>query len=819
MADTITFGQWVKQRRKALGLTQSELGNLVACSKVMIIKIEGDERRPSIDLAMLLARSLKIPPAERSAFLILARPDQSLELLSERSAPASRALPRSLNRRIANLPNPPTPLVGRAEEVTTISSLLLDPDVRLVTLTGAGGIGKTRLSLQVATELHEQFVDGAWFVSLAAVEDSDLVIPTIARGLGIKESRDRTIYDALLDYLINKDMLLVLDNFEQVMPAARKIAEILIGTTGLKVLVTSRTVLHISGEYEFIVPPLRFVDVRNAPSRQELEASPAVALFVQRARAVNINFKLTPENYITVAKICARLDGLSLAIELAASHIKFLTPAALLSRLDGSSPEGSSLNLLVGGGHDLPMRQQTMRHAIDWSYNLLNESEQALFRHLAVFSGGCTLDAVTAICSDLGNPTVSVSSSPAAQRTFSARLASLVDQSILRLESTPSGEPRFGMIEALHEYALERLMAHGKEWPLLKRRHAQYFMALAEVAEPGLESAEQETWLSRLEVEHDNFLAALTWSHTSDDQGEIGLKLAGVFWQFWLIRGYINEGLVWFSRLLEQAQSPSKLVLARALNGYGFLNWAWSDSPRAKMLLAESLALFRELDNPHGTAWVLNHLGHVAFSQHQIEEAAGLVRESLALFKKLGSDAHVAWCLLNLGDIVRAQGDEAQATLCYDECLRLFRKVGDPRGMAWVLDHLADHLLHKGPDEGCQKALPLLEESLALFRKVGDKGALAWVMTHQGKFALTQNDLEQAQILLEESLGLFREVSSLRTGAWAAVELGDFALKLGNQDHAAVIFHQALNLFYEVDDPDAIAQLQERLNQIETAKP
>lgn len=810
MTEITTFGQSVKQRRKALGLTQSELGHLVSCSKVMIIKIESDERRPSIQLARLLARYLKIPPGERADFLKLARPDQTLE---ETKGSSSSSANRSGQRRVTNLPNPATPLVGRVDELSTICSLLLDPGIRMVTLTGAGGIGKTRLSIQVANELQEQFFDGAWFVSLAALEDPDLIIPTIARGLGIKESRERTIQDALLDYAANKDMLLVLDNFEQVLPAARKIAELLASTNNLKLLITSRTVLHISGEYEFIVPPLGFVGPDHLSSFEEMENSPAVTLFIQRARAVNTHFKLTPENYMAVAKICARLDGLSLAIELAASHIKFLSPAALLARLDGTSQDGNSLNLLVGGGHDLPIRQQTMRRAIDWSYNLLSESEQALFRRLAIFAGGCTLEAATAVCADIHTETLTAS--PAAQRTLADRLAALVDQSMLRLTATATGEPRYGMIEALREYALERLATHGKEWSILKSRHARYFTSLAETVEPMLDTAEQELWLDRLEVEHDNFMAALNWSYASEDQGQTGLQLAGVFWQFWLIRGYVNEGLSWFTRLIEQAKSPPPRILARALNGFGFLNWAWSDSPRAKSLLLQSLELYRQESDVYGTAWVLNHLGHVAFAQNELENAASLVRESLSLFRQFPTaESHIAWCLLNLGDVVRAQGNENQALEYYQECLQLFRKVGDPRGMAWVLDHLGEHLGRNLQKYDHQQAWVFLEESLGLFRKVGDKGGMAWVLTHQAKVALAQNDFEQANQLMNRGLSLFRKVSAIRTGAWAAMELGDFAWNLENKDQALAIYRESLKLFYEVNDQEGLSQAFNRLKKL-----
>ena len=396
-----TFGQWVRERRKVLSLTQSELGRLVSCSKVMINKIEGNQRRPSVQMTRLLLRYLKINPKQRIPFVRLARPELSEAQIHEIAAPYTHTPGRPASRRASNLPAALTALVGRTQEVAGICSLLLDPDVRLVSLTGAGGMGKTRLALQAATELDEQFADGCRFVPLSALDSPEALIATIARGLGIKEDRDRTLEQALLHWLSDKDILLVLDNFEQIIRAAKKVAELLASTPGLKVLITSRTVLHLSGEYEFVVPPLRFVEAQNSLSSEELVGSPAVALFVQKARAVRADFNLTPENSAVVARICARLDGLPLAIELAASRSKFLSPAALLSRLEGSEPDGP-LDVLSGGAQDMPVRQQTMRRAVDWSYNLLNKDEQDLFRQLAVFVGGCMPEAATSVCWETG---------------------------------------------------------------------------------------------------------------------------------------------------------------------------------------------------------------------------------------------------------------------------------------------------------------------------------------------------------------------------------------------------------------------------------
>jgi predicted ATPase/transcriptional regulator with XRE-family HTH domain len=811
MEATITFGQLVKQRRKALSMTRVELAKLVSCSTVMITKIEGDERQPSIQIARLLARYLKISPKERSTFLNLARPNLSNEQIDEIVSPYSQSLYKSTRLREMKLRTPLTPLIGRAQEVAAICTLLLNPDIRLVTLTGTGGIGKTRLSLQVATELKGQFFHGCWFISLAALEESDLVIPTIARSLGIKEAQAQALDEALMNYLADTDILLVLDNFEQVSAAAEKVADLLAFAPRLKILATSRTVLHLSGEYEFVVPPLKFIDLRNSPPGEELMTSPAMALFVQRAQAVQANFTLNPENIRTVAKICSHLDGLPLAIELAASRIKFLTPAEVLARLEEPSPEGGQLDILAGGARDLPARQKTMRQTIDWSYNLLKEGEQSLFRHLAVFVGGCSPEAATAVCGNMTTDIMPLSLPAPAQHGLADKLGSLVEQSMLWHINTTEGEQRFGMIEALREYALERQVARSKEWRTLRHRHASYFMVLAETAEPSFEGIGQEASLDQLETEHDNLLAALAWCYASEGEAEIGLRLAGALWQFWLIRGYVNEGRVWIARLLERANSVSELTRARALNGAGFLNWVWGDFELAKVLLDEALSIFQELDDKHGTAWVLNHLGHVARSQNKLTLAQDLVEESLSMFRKLGADSNIAWDLLNLGDILQAQNDETQATACFKESRDLFRKVNDHRGMAWVLDRLGQQA-HAHHDH--EQAITLFTESINIFRRIGDKRSAAWVLNHLGKVALVRGDFQQAELLLEESLALFREISWFWEGAWATLDLGDIAWELGDAAQARLLFNKSLELFNEVGNVRGINDTLERLKRL-----
>ncbi|HTX92717.1 MAG TPA: tetratricopeptide repeat protein [Anaerolineales bacterium] len=735
----------MRERRKILGLTQAGLGRLAACSKVMINKIEGGQRHPSLPLAVTLARSLKIPPKDRPAFLSLARPDLTPVQLAELIATFNRPGATPQERRVSGLPIPTLPIVGRAQEVAAIHTLLLDPDVRLVTLTGAGGVGKTRLSIQVALDLCGLFADGCRYVSLAALDASDLLIPTVARGLGIKETRGRTLDDALFYYLSDKDLLLILDNFEQILPAAKKVAEVLEAAPGLKILITSRTVLHLSGEYEFVVPPLRFVDAHNSLSNTDLVDSPAVKLFVQKARTVKADFALTPENAAEVARICAHLDGLPLAIELAASRSKFLSPAGLLARLEGAAPEDGPLDILTGGALDLPARQQAMRRTIDWSYDLLGNDERDLFRELAVFVGGCSAAAVAAVCR----------SDP---RSLDARLASLVDQSMLLLVAHPEGESRYRMLESLRDYALERLARQPGEWAALRSRHAAYFMNLAESNESRFEGSGQVAWLDRLELEHDNLQAALAWCCSSGQDAGTGLRLAAAVWQFWLVRGYVGEGRRWFSRILERTPDAPIQSRARALNGAGFLDWAWGDYDRARSLLEAGLACCRELGDSHETAWVLNHLGHVALAQNRFEDAAALVRESLALFERLGATWNRAWDLLNLGDILQFEGDETQAIRYYRESLDLFRKIGEPRGTAWSLDHFG-RLAYAHRDY--ERAAELLGESVQLFRSLGDKRSAAWVLAHLGDVASARGDPSQAGTLREESQALFRESGAI----------------------------------------------------------
>ncbi len=781
MVEMTTFGQWVKQRRKVLGLTQVELARRVPCSKVMINKIEANLRQPSVQLTKLLAHHLRIPPSDYTAFFLLARPDLSADQLEAPLAPGPLEQPLwGLSRRGAILAVPPTPLVGREQELEKICALLQRPEVRLVTLTGPGGTGKTRLGLEVATTLRTAFNDGVYFINLAPISDASLVLPTIAQALGIQELQAGAIQKVLGNYLNDRQLLLVLDNFEQVLTAAKDIAAALAMAADLKILITSRIRLHISGEFEFVVSPLELPDLRQLISPDLLLQSPAVTLFVQRARAAQGGFALTRDNALTVVQICARLDGLPLALELAAARIKFMPPQALLNRLAGGGQE-APLDILEGGAIDLPDRHQTIRRTIDWSYQLLSEPEQSLFRGLGVLVGGCTLDAALAL---------SESSEAQAHAAVLANLTSLVNQSLLQLTEDSDGQPRYNMLETLREYALERL-AEQDELAALQKKHAQFFLELAEAAQSKSEGPEQSAWLRQLEAEHDNLRAALTWCCTSPEGARVGLRLAAALWDFWLVRGYVQEGRSWLANILAQskAAAPSR-ERAEALNGAGLLAWAQGDIQQANALLEESLALFRSLDDKLGSAWALSHLGDVALRHGRYDLAVQFCSESRMLFQVANAPSKSAWVLLTLGNAVWAQGQQETAIAYLSESLNLFRELGDRQGTAWAIEYLG--YIAQAQADDYANARELLNESLGMFREMGDKTGMAWALNHLGRLVQAQGENQPAMALFRDSVGLFYELGISRGVAWGLVGLASLA---SSAERAARLLGAADGLF------------------------
>ncbi|HKQ99335.1 MAG TPA: tetratricopeptide repeat protein [Pyrinomonadaceae bacterium] len=659
-----------------------------------------------------------------------------------------------------NLPVPLTPFVGRKSEAAAVEQLLRREDVRLLTLTGPGGTGKSRLALKVADTLRGKFPDGVFFVALEPITDSNLVVSVIAQTLGVKEAGDASLTEGLKRYLRNKRMLLILDNFEHVAEAAPLLSSLLMSAPGIVFLVTSRAALRLSGEYEFQVPPLHLPNLESLPPVSDLMRCASVALFAQRAMAAKSDFSLTEKNARAVAEICTRLDGLPLAIELAAARIKLLPPQAMLVRLE------SPFKLLTGGARDVPARQRTMRETIAWSYDLLESSEQALFRRLSVFIGGFTLEAAEAVC------LVEEDDDDDAGANIQDGVASLVDKSLLQQIEQGGGEPRFLMLETIREYGVECLDA-SKEEETFRRRHANFFLQLAERAEPQLGSREQPVWLAQLEQEHDNFRAALQWALDARE-AEVSLRLAGSLWWFWYLHGHYREGRAWLDKVLAAGSQEQTVYRSRALVGAGGLAFLQCAYAASEGLLDEGLRLAREVNDRESVANALQILGSVAREQGDYDRAIELHQESLSLWRALGNKRGIARSLNYIGFASWLEGDLDKAATVCEETLTLFRGLGDKEGIVWSLLNLSAVMYYT---EKYVQAISLCQESLALSREIGYKEGIAWSLNIWGNAARRQGQFEAAGISLRESLELHYELEDRWRVASLLESLGGIAFE------------------------------------------
>jgi predicted ATPase/DNA-binding winged helix-turn-helix (wHTH) protein len=652
---------------------------------------------------------------------------------------------KQVETRPTNLPVSRTGFVGREKEVAATKELLLRQDVRLLTVTGPGGIGKTRLAVEVASGLIERFPGGIHFVPLSPLSDPGLIASVIVQTLGIREAGGQSPLEILKKNLqdsFRAPMLFLLDNFEHLVQAAPTVAELLAMSPNLKILVTSRAALHVYGEHEFPVPPLALPDSRSMPSVEVLSQYPAVALFVQRAVAVKPDFALNRENAPAVSEICARLDGLPLAIELAAARVKVLSPSSMLTRL------ASRLQLLTGGSRDLPQRQQTLRAAMDWSYDLLNAAEQKLFRRLSVFVGGCNLEGVEAVCDTKGDLHLDLLDG----------MASMVDKSLAQQVEQAKGESRFVMLETIREYALEKLEASGEE-ALTKRAHAAYCLVLAEEAPTEQSEAERVEWLERFALEHDNFRAGLEWLTETGD-AEWGLRLGAALFRFWETREYLTEGRATLGRLLKLAgaAAPTK-IRARTLFAAGVLAGEQGDYASADALVRESLAIARQLCDKQGVAVSLNALAVLTQDRGDIAVAHSLFEESLVVWRELGDLKAVARSLSNLANVVKMQGDYDRVRSLYAECFSIFRGLGDRTGVAWSLNHQGDVARDQGDTVA---ARTLYEQGLAIFRELGDRWGIAGTLADLGSLAREQRNYPRAHSLYRESIRIFQELDHKR---------------------------------------------------------
>ena len=644
-----------------------------------------------------------------------------------------------------NLPLQVNRFIGREQEMTEVRGLLAT--TRLLTLTGSGGSGKTRLALQVATDLLVEFEHGVWWVELAALSDPLLVPQAVASVIGITERADCTVTEALSDALRTKHLLLVFDNCEHLLGACRQLIETLLHTCPtLRVLVTSREALTITGETVWPVPSLRVPDTYHLPPIEGLLTYEAVQLFVERARSVQPSFTLTPENAPAVVQVCRRLDGIPLATELAAARIRVLSVEQIAARLD------DAYRLLTGGSRSALPRQQTLRAAMDWSYHLLSAQEQALFRRLSVFAGSFSLEAAEAICAG----------EPGEACDVLEVLSSLIDKSLVLMEQR-SAEARYRLLETMRQYGQEKLLQAG-EVAAMRRRHGDWYVRFAERAGPETGGLQQIEWLQRVESEHDNIRTALAWS-LEQAEVESGARIAAAIWRFWLYRGYLTEGRNVLERILQQFSGQTS-VRAQVLHAAGVLAYYQNDYARANILLEESLELSRALPDRLGIAYALTTLGNLSSSKGDYQQATTFYEESLPLLRELGDKRVMALALSGWALALLALGEYERAIARCEESLALARELGSPQSVAGSLTTLAIAVLERGDYE---RARGLCEESLAIRQQLADKGGSAHTLTILGQVALSQGSYAQAKAHYDESLSLRQELGD-KEGIAAALE-------------------------------------------------
>jgi len=756
MQEELSFGEWLRKQRRALDLSRKIFADQVGCAEVTLRRIEAGSLKPSKELASILIEKLGIPDNKRPQWISFARGLSGFPIQS----------PLSLNKPESNLPVSLTSFVGREKEQVQVINLISKH--RLITLTGSGGVGKTRLARKVGEQLLENYSDGVWLVELASLNDPTLLAQTIAMLFGLITQADVSHTDLLINFLRTKSVLLILDNCEHILEACAHLAESLLKSClHLKILVTSREPLEVTGEALYRVPSLGVPDL--AYQLDTLREYESVRLFEERAQLVQFDFSLTVENASFVIQICRRLDGIPLAIEMAAAKVGVLSPAQIAKQVE------ESFNLLTGRSRTALPRHQTLRASIEWSWNLLTESEQRLMRQLSVFAGGWTLEAAQSICDG----------------HVLYQLNSLVTKCLIVKNQRTETNIRYSFHETIRQYAHEKLLEAG-ETNLLRERHLSYFLRLAEEVEPKLRGAQQIDWLNRLKVEHDNLRTALTWSLSNNV--EAGLRLIGAMWWFWRVCGYVGEGCEWMSKMLALPDTMAHTPLrAKALHGAAFLESVRYDNARAHDFYEESLSLYKDLGDRLGIANALNGLGFTSRRQNDWKSAPIFFEKALKIGYEIENEHVIAAALEGLGLIARGQHNWIEARRFFEQFLAAERKLKNTTQIAIALFRLGSVAFAQGDIE---VARTRYEESLSLYRELGFKQFIAILLNALGEVARYQADYEQALTLFSESLSQFQEqgVGFENNYVTVLINMGYVSYHQGHHVRAMDLFEESLSL-------------------------
>ncbi len=677
---------------------------------------------------------------------------------------------KTLDARPNNLPVQLSGFIGRADEIKHAKELLKNN--RLLTLTGAGGLGKTRFSLQVASDLIDDFANGVWFVELAAVSDPVFLPITIINDLRLKEEQKKTPEETLADHLKDKEILIILDNCEQIIESCAKLTEnLLLTCPKLKVIATSREALNCIGEQTYRIPPLTLPDPDHKYTPEQLTQYESVRLFIERALAVNPNFRVTNENSTALAEVCLRLDGIPLAVELAATRTKILSVEKIYERLD------DRFNLLTGGKRTALPRQQTLRALIDWSYDLLSENEKILWSRLSVFSGGWTLEAAEKVCSD---ETIS-------KNDILELLSQLAEKSVIIYDET---KDRYRILESLKQYGIEKLPA-GNE---IFIKHLNYFLELSEKAKPELLGENTKFWMRVIEADHSNFISAIEWS-VRNENSEKGIITVAALGRFWNITGQYSTGIRLIEIILESAGSLNKSSKVNVLNWIGSFKSSQGDYEQAKKYYEEILIIRKETGDKSGIAGSIHNLGNVALSQGDYEKAKKYYEESMAIYKEIGDKKGIATPILSLGNISLNQGDYEKAKMYYEESLAIKKEIGNKDGIARSINNLGNLAYYQGDYEQAKK---YYKESLHICNEIGNKNGIAASISNLGSVASNQGEYEQAKKYYEESLDIRREIGNKNGIAESIKNVGNVAYDQGDYKQAKKLFEESLSIYKEI---------------------